>query len=124
MKTSDFDYRLPPERIAQTPIEPRHSSRLLILRRSQTELQHSHFWELDEFLNPGDLLVINQTRVIPARLFANKESGGRVELLLLRRVDERTWEALGGGKRLTAGRKLTVEGGPEVEIVADRKSVV
>ena len=95
MKTSDFDYRLPPERIAQTPIEPRHASRLLILRRGQADLQHSRFWELDEFLNPGDLLVINQTRVIPARLFAHKDSGGRVELLLLRRIDERTWEALG-----------------------------
>ena len=117
MKTSDFDYHLPSERIAQTPIEPRHASRLLVLRRNQAELEHKRFWELGEYLNPGDLLVINQTRVIPARLFAHKYSGGRVELLLLWRIDARTWEALGGGKRLTAGRKLTVEGGPGVEIV-------
>jgi S-adenosylmethionine:tRNA ribosyltransferase-isomerase len=119
MKTSDFDYHLPPERIAQTPIEPRHASRLLILRRDRAELELSRFWELGEFLNPGDLLVINQTRVIPARLYAHKDSGGRVELLLLRRVDECTWEALGGGKRLAAGRKLAVEGGPGVEIVKE-----
>ncbi|MDR3577733.1 MAG: tRNA preQ1(34) S-adenosylmethionine ribosyltransferase-isomerase QueA [Anaerolineaceae bacterium] len=117
MKTSDFDYHLPSERIAQTPIEPRHASRLLILRRNQEELKHSHFWELGEYLNPGDLLVINQTRVIPARIFARKDSGGRVELLLIKRIDERTWEALGGGKRLTAGRKLSVEGGPGAEII-------
>jgi S-adenosylmethionine:tRNA ribosyltransferase-isomerase len=119
MKTSDFDYHLPLERIAQTPIEPRHASRLLVLRRDRAELEHSRFWELGEFLNPGDLLVINQTRVIPARLYAHKDSGGRVELLLLRRVDERSWEALGGGKRLTAGRRLAVEGGPGVEIVEE-----
>src|ERR1035437_2672835 len=77
MKTSDFDYHLPLERIAQTPIEPRHASRLLVLRRDRAELEHSRFWELGEFLNPGDLLVINQTRVIPARLYAHKDSGGR-----------------------------------------------
>ena len=119
MKTSDFDYYLPPERIAQTPIEPRHASRLLILRRNQAALEHSHFWQLGEYLNPGDLLVINQTRVFPARIYAHKDSGGRVELLLIRRIDERTWEALAGGKRLTAGRKLSVEGGPAAEIVEE-----
>lgn len=116
MRTSDFDYFLPPEQIAQTPLEPRHSSRLLVLRRAQTGLEHTHFWNLDEYLQPGDLLVINQTRVIPARIFAHKPTGGKVEILLLRRQDALTWEVLVGGKGLVAGRQLQIEGGPQVEI--------
>jgi S-adenosylmethionine:tRNA ribosyltransferase-isomerase len=117
MKTSDFDYNLPAERIAQTPIEPRHNSRLLVLDRRQSGLQHTHFYDLGRYLKPGDLLVINQTRVIPARLYARKvPSGGRVELLLLRRVDATTWEALGGGKGLVPGKRLQVEDGPGVVI--------
>lgn len=117
MKTSDFDYNLPVERIAQTPIEPRHASRLLALQRSSGTLEHATFWELDRFLKPGDLLVINQTRVIPARIFGRKSSGGRVELLLLRRVDATVWEALAGGKRMLAGKRITIEGGPQAEII-------
>lgn len=117
MNTSDFDYNLPVERIAQTPIEPRHSSRLMVLNRSSGTLEHSTFCELGRFLNPGDLLVINQTRVIPARIFGRKFSGGRIELLLLRRVDETTWEALAGGKRMLAGKRIAIEGGPDAEIV-------
>jgi S-adenosylmethionine:tRNA ribosyltransferase-isomerase len=119
MLTSDFDYDLPPERIAQTPLEPRHASRLLVMRRETGELEHATFWRIGDYLRPGDLLVANQTRVIPARIFAWKETGGRVELLLLRRQDELTWEALVGGKRLTAGKHLQVEGGPRVEIMVD-----
>ena len=116
MRTSDFDYFLPPERIAQTPVEPRHASRLLVLRRNRQELEHTHFWNVGEFLAPGDLLVINQTRVIPARIQARKTTGGKVEILLLRRVDAVTWEALVGGKGLIAGRCLDVENGPQAEI--------
>jgi S-adenosylmethionine:tRNA ribosyltransferase-isomerase len=116
MKTSDFDYFLPPDRIAQTPIEPRHASRLLVLRRNNPELEHTRFWNVGEFLSPGDLLVINQTRVIPARIFAHKPTGGKVEILLLKRVDAVTWEALVGGKGLVAGRFLQVENGPQAEI--------
>ncbi len=87
--------------------------------REQTLLQHSHFYELGNFLRPGDLLVLNETRVIPARLFARKApGGGRVELLLLAQRDELTWEALVGGKGLTAGRQLQVEDGPLAEICA------
>ncbi len=119
MQTADFDYHLPPERIAQTPIEPRHASRLMVLRRETGELEHTTFWHIGEYLRPGDLLVVNQTRVIPARIFARKETGGRVELLLLRRQDELTWEALVGGKRLTAGKRLQVEGGTRVEVLAE-----
>ncbi len=117
MRTDDFDYVLPPERIAQTPLEPRHASRLLVLRRDCQEMEHSTFWEIDRYLRPGDLLVINQTRVIPARIFARKPTGGRVELLLLRREDECTWEALVGGKGLVAGKALELENGLKAEVV-------
>ncbi|KAF0108225.1 MAG: S-adenosylmethionine:tRNA ribosyltransferase-isomerase [Anaerolineaceae bacterium] len=109
MKTSDFDYHLPPAFIAQTPIEPRDSSRLLILKRDTGTLEHSIFRDIGEYLHPGDLLVVNQTRVIPARIFARKPTGGRVELLLLRREDLLTWEALVGGKGMSVGKQLVVE---------------
>jgi S-adenosylmethionine:tRNA ribosyltransferase-isomerase len=112
MKTTDFDYHLPLERIAQTPVEPRHSSRLLVLDRAKAELEHASFWQIQDYLREGDLLVINRTKVIPARLFARKETGGRVEILLLRRQDAYTWEALVGGKRLTRGKRLQIEDGP------------
>jgi S-adenosylmethionine:tRNA ribosyltransferase-isomerase len=117
LRTDDFDYPLPPERIAQTPIEPRHASRLLLLRRDCREMLHTNFWNIDQFLQAGDLLVINQTRVIPARIFARKPTGGRVELLLLRREDDCTWETLVGGKGLVAGRRLTLEDGPDVAVL-------
>lgn len=119
MKTADFDYHLPEERIAQTPVEPRHASRLLVLDRQKEELEHHTFWDVAEYLRPNDLLVINQTRVIPARVFARKETGGRVELLLLSRIDALTWEALVGGKGMRPGRQLAVEGGPGAEIIED-----
>lgn len=117
MKTSDFDYPLPLERIAQTPVEPRHNSRLLVLRRDRPELEHSVFHRVGEYLNPGDLLVINRTRVIPARIFAFKPTGGKVELLLLRREDETTWEALVGGKGLSAGKTISIPNGPSAEVI-------
>ena len=118
MKTSDFDYYLPPERIAQTPLEPRDASRLLVLPRDGGEVQHALFHDLGGYLRPGDLLVLNETRVIPARLYARKvPTGGRVEILLLRRVDDRTWEALVGGKRVKPGLQLEVEEGPGVEVL-------
>lgn len=117
MKTSDFDYHLPESSIAQTPIEPRDSSRLLILHRESGEVEHRLFRDLTSFLYPGDLLVLNQTRVIPARIFARKHSGGNVELLLLRRRDSLTWEALVGGKGLRVGKSVEIENGPSAEIV-------
>jgi S-adenosylmethionine:tRNA ribosyltransferase-isomerase len=116
LRTDDFDYHLPPERIAQTPLEPRHTSRLLVLNRARPELQHTTFWNLPDYLKPGDLLVINRTRVIPARLFAHKTSGGRVEILLLRRVDDLTWETLVGGKGMKAGTVVEIENGPQAEV--------
>ncbi|MCC6569645.1 MAG: tRNA preQ1(34) S-adenosylmethionine ribosyltransferase-isomerase QueA, partial [Anaerolineales bacterium] len=108
---------LPESSIAQTPAEPRDSSRLLVLHRADGKLEHRIFRDVTDHLNAGDLLVLNQTRVIPARIFARKETGGRVELLLLRRRDEVTWEALVGGKGLRVGRLAQVEDGPEVQIV-------
>ena len=119
MKTSDFDYFLPPECIAQTPIEPRHNSRLLLIKRDSDDFQDEIFHNLGQYLRAGDLLVINQTRVIPARLFARKPTGGKVELLLLKRIEADSWEALVGGKGLKPGVMVTVENGPEVEIVGD-----
>lgn len=109
MKTSDFDYHLPESSIAQTPVEPRDASRLLVLHRRTGELEHKTFRDITSYLKVGDLLVLNQTRVIPARIFARKETGGKVELLLLRRRDELTWEALVGGKGLRAGKRLFIE---------------
>ena len=117
MKTSDFDYHLPESSIGQTPAEPRDSSRLLILHRDSGEVEHRIFRDLSLILHPGDLLVLNRTRVIPARIFAKKETGGHVELLLLRRRDELTWEALVGGKGLRVGKKVIVENGPQAEIL-------
>jgi S-adenosylmethionine:tRNA ribosyltransferase-isomerase len=117
LKTTDFDYHLPESSIAQTPAEPRDSSRLLVLHREAGEIEHKIFRDVRDYLKAGDLLVLNQTRVIPARIFAHKETGGKVELLLLRRRDELTWEALVGGKGLRVGKTVQVENGPKAEIL-------
>ena len=117
MRTSDFDYHLPESSIAQTPVEPRDSSRLLILDRASGQIEHRFFRDLVLYLHPNDLLVLNQTRVIPARIYARKPTGGRVELLLLRRRDVLTWEALVGGKGLKMASRVKVEDGPEAEVV-------
>jgi S-adenosylmethionine:tRNA ribosyltransferase-isomerase len=118
MRTTDFDYYLPQERIAQTPVTPRHDSRLLVLNRDKGHIQHEKFWNIDKYLNQGDLLVINETRVIPARIYAKKQpGGGKAEILLLKKYDPQTWRILGGGKGLKVGRKLTINDGPEAEIV-------
>jgi S-adenosylmethionine:tRNA ribosyltransferase-isomerase len=111
MRLEDFEYSLPPEFIAQDPLEPRDSSRLMVLDRAAGTVRHAVFRDIGEFLAPGDLLVFNDTRVIPARLSAVKErTGGRVEILLLRRLEAQTWEALVGGKHVRAGTKLMLAG--------------
>ena len=98
LKMSDFDYELPQELIAQTPVEPRDASRLLVVERATGRLAHRHFRDIGEFLRPGDLLIANHSRVIPARLLGRRaETGGAVEVLLLsERLDlgPDTWEAL------------------------------
>jgi S-adenosylmethionine:tRNA ribosyltransferase-isomerase len=110
LRTSDFDYDLPVNFIAQTPLEKRDQSRLLVLNRQTGELQHAIFKNIGKFLKKEDILIVNETRVIPGRLFARKlPGGGRVEILLLRRRDEQTWEAIVGGKGLNIGRQLEIE---------------
>lgn len=117
MKTSDFNYQLPESSIAQKPLEPRDSSRLLVLNRATGKREHRIFNEIGNYLNPGDLLVLNQTRVIPARIYARKPTGGKVELLLLRQRDDSTWECLVGGKGLRVASKVQIDGGPTAEII-------
>ena len=109
MLTRDLDYDLPQELIAQTPIEPRDAARLLIVQRGTGDLMHRVFRDIGEFLRPGDVLIANESRVIPARLRARKaRTGGAVEVLLLRRLDDLTWEALAGGKRVRPGTRLEI----------------
>jgi len=110
MKTSDFDYHLPSERIAQTPVEPRDQSRLMILNRSRGSIEHRRFFELVDYLKPGDVLVFNDSRVIPAWLKGRKaDTGGRLELLLLRQLDTAVWEALvKPAKRVSIGTRLEI----------------
>lgn len=109
MKTSDFYYDLPKELIAQTPVEPRDSSRLLVLGRKNGEIEHRHFYDIIDFLNEGDLLVVNDSRVLPARIFGIKdETGARVEFLLLKQVSGNKWETLcKPGKKARVGAKFT-----------------
>jgi S-adenosylmethionine:tRNA ribosyltransferase-isomerase len=110
MKLSDFDYDLPQELIAQTPIEPRDSSRLLILNRAEGSLGHYYFQDLPRFLEKGDTLVFNNSRVVPARLYGFKNGTEiKVELLLLRRIEDSVWEALvKPGKKLHPGEKIRI----------------
>lgn len=113
MKRSDFYYDLPEELIAQTPVEPRDHSRLLVY---DGEISHYRFYDLPRFLKRGDVLVVNETRVIPARLMGRKTTGGAVECLLLKRLDYSTWEAIvKPGKRLQVGATV---------IFSDRLSAV
>jgi S-adenosylmethionine:tRNA ribosyltransferase-isomerase len=120
LKTSDFDYQLPAELIAQEPIEPRDASRLLVLNRRAGQSEHRSFDQIGDFLQPGDLLVVNRSRVVPARLSAKKiPGGGKAEILLLERINPTEWKALVGGKGLEVGKKLELENGVTAEITAD-----
>ena len=107
MLLSDFDYDLPEELIAQTPITPRNASRLMVLDRAKQTINHHHFYDLKNFLLPGDTLIFNDTRVIPARLIGHRETGARVEVFLLRRIDVNHWETLvKPGKKAIVGNKI------------------
>lgn len=109
LKTSDFYYDLPEELIAQTPAEPRDSSRLLVYHRADKTIEHRIFCDIAEYLHAGDVLVVNRTRVLPARLYARTENGGKAEVLLLRRLNLDEWEVLvRPGKKCRLGAKLTV----------------
>lgn len=95
MKTSDFYYDLPKELIAQTPVEPRDSSRMLVLNRADGTVEHRHFYDIIDYLNEGDLIVANDSRVLPARIYGVKNgTGARVEFLLLRQISGNRWETL------------------------------
>lgn len=107
MEVTDFDYDLPQELIAQTPVEPRDSSRLLVMDKKTGELEHRHFFNLQEYLKPGDVLVFNDTRVIPARLHGFKTTGAHVEVFLLTRKNATDWEVLvKPGKKLQKGAQI------------------
>ena len=116
MRLSDFDYDLPEDRIAQTPVEPRDSARLLV-DRGDAPPEHCHVRDLDQLLRPGDLLVVNETRVLPARLALRRSSGGKVEVLLLEPLDgeRRMWEALvRPARKLKSGETLSAPDGTPV----------
>ena len=124
MKTADFYYELPEELIAQDPLEDRTSSRLLVLDKNTGERKHTIFHEIIDYLNPGDCLVINNTKVIPARLIGEREeTGGKVEVLLLKRKENNIWETLvKPGKKARPGTRLVFGGGllrAEVKEVVD-----
>ncbi|MBQ7477458.1 MAG: tRNA preQ1(34) S-adenosylmethionine ribosyltransferase-isomerase QueA [Selenomonadaceae bacterium] len=108
MLLSDFDYDLPEELIAQTPIEPRNASRLMVLDPRKGTIRHEHFYDLGKFLEPGDTLIFNDTRVMPARLIGHREgTGGKVEIFLLRRIDATHWETLAKpGKKAQMGNVI------------------
>ncbi len=117
MKTSEFDYDLPPECIAQTAVEPRDRSRLMVVSRRDGSLEHRYFYEIGDYLKTGDVVVCNDSRVIPARLLGHKLDGGaRIELLLLRRLEKGVWETLARpARRLKAGTTVELGSNPKIE---------
>jgi len=121
MRTSDFYYDLPKELIAQTPIVDRASSRLLVYHRNDRRIEDCVFSDITRFLTPNDVLVRNNTRVIPARLFARREdTGGNMEFLLLKRVDDRVWECLARpARRAVAGREYAVNDELRIRVLGD-----
>ena len=122
MKTRDFWYDLPEELIAQTPLSQRDSSRLLILDKGNGSLEHKHFYDILDYLRPGDCLVMNDSRVLPARLLGNRPTGGAVELLLLKDLGDKKWECLAKpGKKLQAGQEIVFGNGKLTAIVLEVK---
>ena len=107
MKVTDFDYELPEELIAQTPMEKRDESRLMVLDRKEQTIEHKHFKDVIDYLEPGDVLVRNNTKVIPARLYGKKETGAKVEFLLLNNMEKDIWECIvRPGNKLHVGAKV------------------
>lgn len=119
MKTSDFDYYLPENLIAQTPVSPRDSSRLLVFDRKNDTVCHKHFYDVLEFLKEGDVLVRNNTKVLPARMFGFTSNGGKVEILLLKRFNLTEWEVLvKPGKKAKPGVKLIISNQLSLEVLS------
>lgn len=120
MKTSDFMYDLPEELIAQTPLQRRDSSRLLVLDKNTGSMEHRHFYDLPDYLRKGDCLVLNDSRVIPARLFGVRPTGGAVEVLLLKDLGGGRWECLTRpGKKMRPGTEASFGGGELTGVVED-----
>ena len=118
MKLSDYDYYLPEELIAQTPVYPRDSSRLMVLNKTEKRIENKRFSDITDYLKKGDLLVVNSTRVIPARLIGKKDNGVIIEIFLLKRVDSERWECLvKPGKRLKVGSEVFI--GEELSAVIE-----
>ena len=130
MKTSDFYYDLPQEQIAQTPIEPRDHSRLMVLHRDNDEIEHCHFYDILDYLDEGDCLIVNDSRVIPARIYGVKEdTGAKIEFLLLKQLSGNRWETLvKPGKKAKIGAKFIFGDGllkaEVVDIVEDGNRIV
>ena len=107
LSTKSYFYDLPEELIAQLPAEPRDTSRLLVCHKDSGEFEHKHFYDIVDYFKDGDVLVVNNTKVLPARLYGKKETGAVIEVLLLKRIDLNTWECLAKpGKRLKEGTKI------------------
>ena len=120
MKTSDFYYDLPEELIAQTPLVQRDGSRLMVLDRKPGEIAHKHFYDILDYLKPGDCLVMNASRVLPARLLGHRPTGGAVELLLLRDLGYKHWECLAKpGRKCLAGQQIIFGDGELTATVTD-----
>ena len=119
MKTSDFDYYLPENLIAQTPVEPRDSSRLLVFDRESDTVEHKRFYDIIDYLKEGDVLVRNNTKFLPARMFAYTPNGGKVEILLLKRFDLTEWEVMvKPGKKAKPGARLTLSTDLSLEVLS------
>ena len=120
MKTHDFWYDLPEELIAQTPLERRDGSRLMVLNRETGEIQHKHFYDVIDYLNPGDCLVMNDSRVLPARLMGHRPTGGVVEVLLLRDLGNKCWECLCKlGRKMQVGNEVIFGDGELTAVVRE-----
>ncbi len=122
MKTHDFWYDLPEELIAQTPLEKRDTSRLLVLDRQTGQVTHKHFYNIIDYLQPGDCLVMNDSRVLPARLLGHRPTGGAVEVLLLRDLGDKQWECLcKPGKKMQVGSEVVFGNGELTAVITDVK---
>lgn len=120
MKTEAFDYNLPQELIAQRPLQVRHDSRLLVYDRKADTITHTWFKKFSSYVSSGDLLIVNKTRVIPARIFGKKTTGGKVEVLLLKNIRKNVWEVLVGGKGLGEGKQIHFPGDLRGSIIEEK----